>query len=213
MRISKDILRKKHGPPWWCKASLSHTFDKNNMRATALSFCLLLMLTGDGLGGSGRGVINVLCRSPDTCTQDSLTHASCLCKNIAWCCVSCRKWPGRRHTRTETSNTNHRGVEVRRRGTLVTWLAGAAWASHLAWSCSDGVLHAVENAIVTASGGMYEWVLAFGNKNRGAAIAFEELTAWIATRQVVMRREFELLPRTVSVWLVCFIVISPLQNV
>jgi hypothetical protein len=63
--------------------SLSHTFDKNNMRATALSFCLLLMLTGDGLGGSGRGVINVLCRSPDTCTLDSLTHASCFCKNIA----------------------------------------------------------------------------------------------------------------------------------
>jgi hypothetical protein len=45
------------------------------------------------------------------------------------------------------------------------------------------------NAVVTAGGGLYEQVLAFGNKYRGAAIASEELTAWIATQKVALTPE------------------------
>ena len=81
--------------------------------------------------------------------------------------------------------------DVGRRGTLMTLLGTAA-----SFAMGDVVLNAAvkatgaaSTAVMSAGGGLYERVLAFGNARGGAAIASEELTTWIASQGVAATPE------------------------
>ena len=94
----------------------------------------------------------------------------------------------------EPKNNNDRmrkvpGVD--RRGTLITLLGGFA-----SFAAGDALLNvavkasgAAGTAVVAAGGGLYERVIAFGQKYRGAAVASEELTTWIASQSVAATPE------------------------
>jgi hypothetical protein len=109
----------------------------------------------------------------------TLRHAVCLAAN------------NQNDDTPQTDTSNNRQIGVGRRGTLMTLLGGAVSfaAGDLALNAAVKVTGVAGNAVVTAGGGLYERVLAFGNKYRGAAIASEELTAWTATQKVALTPE------------------------
>lgn len=81
-----------------------------------------------------------------------------------------------------TTSTTTRGLGVGRRGTLLT-LASSA----MSFAAGDLMLNAVTTTagvVATPAAGIYERVIAFGNKYRGTAIASEELLAWVAAQKV-----------------------------
>ena len=88
----------------------------------------------------------------------------------------------------EANTAKRTGVGVGRRGTLLT-LAGSA----LSFAVGDLVLNAAVTAAggaVAAGSGMYERVLAFGNRYKGTgAIASEELMAWVSAQKVAATPE------------------------
>jgi len=84
-----------------------------------------------------------------------------------------------------------KGPGVDRRGSIMTLLGTAA-----SIAMGDVVLNtavkatgAAGSAAMTAGSGLYDRVLAFGNRYRGAAVASEELTTWIATQKVAATPE------------------------
>lgn len=92
--------------------------------------------------------------------------------------------PSQRGPLDEEANTSTapRGLGVGRRGTLLT-LASSA----MSFAAGDLMLNAVTTTagvVAAPAAGIYDRVLAFGNKYRGTAIASEELLAWVAAQKV-----------------------------
>jgi hypothetical protein len=151
------------------------------MRAPTFAPWLLLLLTYDSPKRSSTVNAFVVHQVPLThLVTPTLRHAVCLATN------------NQDDDTPQTDTSNNRQIGVGRRGTLMTLLGGA-----VSFAAGDLALYAAAvkatgvagNAVVTAGGGLYERVLAFGNKYRGAAIASEELTAWIATQKVALTPE------------------------
>lgn len=78
-----------------------------------------------------------------------------------------------------------------RRGTIMTLLGTAVSfaAGDVVFNTAIKATGAAGTAVVATGGGLYERVIAFGNKYRGAAIASEELTTWIAAQNVAATPE------------------------
>ena len=89
------------------------------------------------------------------------------------------------------NNCKKNAPGVDRRGTLMALLGGFA-----SFAAGDALLNvavkasgAAGTAVVAAGGGLYERVIAFGQKYRGAAVASEDLTTWIASQTVAATPE------------------------
>lgn len=150
------------------------------MRAPTFAPWLLLLLTYDSPKRSSTVNAFVVHQVPLTHpVTRTLRHAVCLDAN------------NQDDDTPQMDTSNNRQIRVGRRGTLMTLLGGAVSfaAGDLALNAAVKATGVAGNAIVTAGGGLYERVLAFGNKYRGAAIASEELTAWIATQKVALTPE------------------------
>lgn len=150
------------------------------MRAPTFAPWLLLLLTYDSPKRSSTVNAFVVHQVPLTHpVTRTLRHAVCLAAN------------NQNDDTPQTDTSNNRQIGVGRRGTLMTLLGGAVSfaAGDLALNAAVKATGVAGNAVVTAGGGLYERVLAFGNKYRGAAIASEELTAWIATQKVALTPE------------------------